>query len=163
MASNDGLNAAALFAAANKLRGSVESVEYKHLVLGLIFLKYISDAFESRRAELEAELSDSQSDGYLAKEAERTEVLEDRDEYVGKNVFPRTTPFRRGASVCRPSCFTLSPNQAETNVYPLAEGCHARADLATGRYLEDWQTPAGWRELRPLRCSSSRRSSRRRE
>lgn len=49
----------ALFEAAHKLRGSVESAEYKHLVLGLIFLKYISDAFEQRRRQLEAELSTS--------------------------------------------------------------------------------------------------------
>ena len=58
-------NGAALFEAANKLRGSVESAEYKHLVLGLIFLKYISDAFEQRRSTLEAELSDPVSDGYV--------------------------------------------------------------------------------------------------
>ena len=48
----DSPNGAALFEAANKLRGSVESAEYKHLVLGLLFLKYISDAFEQRRGEL---------------------------------------------------------------------------------------------------------------
>jgi type I restriction enzyme M protein len=57
-ANHDGPNGAALFEAANKLRGSVESSEYKHLVLGLLFLKYISDAFEQRRQTLEAELSD---------------------------------------------------------------------------------------------------------
>jgi len=45
--SGDGPNAAALLEAANKLRGSVESAEYKHLVLGLLFLKYISDAFRT--------------------------------------------------------------------------------------------------------------------
>ena len=39
-ANHDGPNGAALFEAANKLRGSVESSEYKHLVLGLLFLKY---------------------------------------------------------------------------------------------------------------------------
>ncbi len=87
MTSDDGPNAAALFEVANKLRGSVESAEYKHLVLGLIFLKYISDSFESRRQELEAELSDPQSEGFLESDAERAEVLEDRDEYLGKNVF----------------------------------------------------------------------------
>src|SRR6266511_4072003 len=64
MSSNDGPNVAALFEAANKLRGSVESAEYKHLVLGLIFLKYISDSFDFRR-----------------------EALEDRDEYRATNVF----------------------------------------------------------------------------
>ena len=87
MNSNDGPNAAALFEAANKLRGSVESAEYKHLVLGLIFLKYISDSFEARRRALEAELSDPQSKGYLKNDADRAEVLEDRDEYSRQNVF----------------------------------------------------------------------------
>jgi len=85
--SNDSPNGAALFEAANKLRGSVESSEYKHLVLGLLFLKYISDAFEQRRGVLEAELSDVGGDGYVADLAEREEVLEDRDEYVAENVF----------------------------------------------------------------------------
>lgn len=44
-----------LWDAANKLRGSVEPSEYKHIVLSLIFLKFISDKFEDRRAELKAE------------------------------------------------------------------------------------------------------------
>lgn len=44
-----------LWESANKLRGSVESAEYKHVVLGLIFLKFASDKFEARRAELIAE------------------------------------------------------------------------------------------------------------
>ncbi|MBP3945948.1 type I restriction-modification system subunit M N-terminal domain-containing protein [Psychrobacter sp. K31L] len=38
--------------ATNKLRGSVESLEYKHIVLSLIFLKFISDTFEKRKHEL---------------------------------------------------------------------------------------------------------------
>src|SRR5918994_7535606 len=74
-------NGAALFEAANKLRGSVESAEYKHLVLGLIFLKYISDSFDFRREQLEAELADPKSDGFIEDLAERAEILEDRDEY----------------------------------------------------------------------------------
>ena len=44
-----------LWDSANKLRGTVESSEYKHVVLGLIFLKFASDKFEERRAELQAE------------------------------------------------------------------------------------------------------------
>jgi type I restriction enzyme M protein len=40
-----------LWAAADKLRGHMDASEYKHVVLGLIFLKYISDAFEERHAE----------------------------------------------------------------------------------------------------------------
>lgn len=80
-------NGAALFEAANKLRGSVESAEYKHLVLGLIFLKYISDSFTLRREQLEAELSDPDSELYTDNPDERRDVLEDRDEYVAENVF----------------------------------------------------------------------------
>jgi len=83
----DGPNGAALFEAANKLRGSVESAEYKHLVLGLLFLKYISDAFEQRRGELEAELCDPSSGSYISDSAQVAEVLEDRDEYAAENVF----------------------------------------------------------------------------
>ena len=44
-----------LWDSANKLRGTVESSEYKHVVLGLIFLKFVSDKFEERKAELIAE------------------------------------------------------------------------------------------------------------
>ncbi len=42
-----------LWAAADALRNNMDAAEYKHVVLGLIFLKYISDAFEARRVELE--------------------------------------------------------------------------------------------------------------
>ncbi|MHB1539441.1 MAG: type I restriction-modification system subunit M N-terminal domain-containing protein [Solirubrobacteraceae bacterium] len=72
---------------ANKLRGSVESAEYKHLVLGLIFLKYVSDAFEQRRSVLAALLSDPDSDDYTEDPAERTEELEERAAYAQENVF----------------------------------------------------------------------------
>ena len=44
-----------LWDTANRLRGSVESSEYKHVVLSLIFLKFVSDKFEERRAELIAD------------------------------------------------------------------------------------------------------------
>lgn len=76
-----------LFEACDRLRGHVESAEYKHLVLGLIFLKYISDAFERRRAALEAETRTSGSDLFTDDESERLEILEDRDEYTAENVF----------------------------------------------------------------------------
>jgi type I restriction enzyme M protein len=76
-----------LFEAADRLRGSVESAEYKHLVLGLIFLKYISDAFDRRRVQLEADIEDGESDLYTEDEAQRAEILEDRDEYISENVF----------------------------------------------------------------------------
>ena len=46
-----------LWKAADTLRGQVDAAEYKHVVLGLLFLKYISDSFEARRDELKAELA----------------------------------------------------------------------------------------------------------
>src|SRR5436189_4438284 len=76
-----------LFEAADRLRGSVESAEYKHLVLGLIFLKYISDAFNRRRRVLELATRDPDSDLFVEDEEERLEILEDRDEYISENVF----------------------------------------------------------------------------
>lgn len=77
-----------LFEAADRLRGSVESAEYKHLVLGLLFLKYISDAFERRRAWLDAATRESgNADYFTDDEDERREILEDRDEYISENVF----------------------------------------------------------------------------
>lgn len=79
--------AAALFEAANKLRGSVESAEYKHLVLGLVFLKYVSDSFERRRQQLEALTRDPASDYFVEADVDREEILEDRDEYTAENVF----------------------------------------------------------------------------
>jgi type I restriction enzyme M protein len=63
----------ALWDSANKLRGSVESSEYKHVVLGLIFLKFVSDRYEVRRAELVA-------DG-------KEKYLEMKEFYNMKNIF----------------------------------------------------------------------------
>lgn len=76
-----------LFEAADRLRGSVESAEYKHLVLGLLFLKYISDTFDRRRAALDRETHNPESDLFTEDESERAEILEDRDEYLSEDVF----------------------------------------------------------------------------
>jgi type I restriction enzyme M protein len=62
-----------LWAAADVLRNNMDPAEYKHVVLGLIFLKYISDAFEERRGALVAEGD--------------PEAVDDRDEYTAENVF----------------------------------------------------------------------------
>jgi type I restriction enzyme M protein len=77
-----------LFEAADRLRGSVESAEYKHLVLGLLFLKYISDSFERRRQWLfDATLDTTNTEYYTEEADERLAILEDRDEYISENVF----------------------------------------------------------------------------
>src|SRR5256886_11316006 len=63
-----------LWATADALRGSMDAAEYKHVVLGLIFLKYISDAFEEQHARLAAEHAQGADP-------------EDPDEYRAKNIF----------------------------------------------------------------------------
>ncbi len=65
---------ATLWAAADALRNNMDAAEYKHVVLGLIFLKYISDAFEAKHAELEVQ-KDEGADS------------EDPDEYRASNIF----------------------------------------------------------------------------
>jgi type I restriction enzyme M protein len=57
-----------LWRAADKLRGSMDASEYKHVVLGLIFLKYVEDAFEERRGVLRNELAAEGINGEQAEE-----------------------------------------------------------------------------------------------
>jgi type I restriction enzyme M protein len=87
-----------LWTAADRLRANLDATVYKHVVLGLIFLKYISDSFTARQKEIEAQLRNPQSDYFLDPadhggadspnyaEAIRDE-LEERDYYLEKNVF----------------------------------------------------------------------------
>ena len=78
-----------LWATADKLRANMDAAEYKHLVLGLIFVKYISDTFAARRAELTQRLTDPQDDYYFADAtaADLEQELEDRDYYKEVNAF----------------------------------------------------------------------------
>lgn len=78
-----------LWATADKLRANMDAAEYKHLVLGLIFVKYISDTFQSRREELTRRFADPKDDYFLhdADAALLAEELEDRDYYREVNVF----------------------------------------------------------------------------
>ena len=67
----------------------MDAAEYKHLVLGLIFVKYISDTFAARRAEVAARLADPTDEYFFegaTPDALATE-LEDRDYYKSVNVF----------------------------------------------------------------------------
>ncbi|MES2364110.1 MAG: class I SAM-dependent DNA methyltransferase [Pseudomonadota bacterium] len=85
-----------LWATADKLRANMDAAEYKHLVLGLIFVKYISDTFAARRAELSTRLSNPADDYYFADasaEALASE-LEDRDYYKEVNAFWVPEPAR---------------------------------------------------------------------
>lgn len=63
-----------LWKAADKMRNNMDAGEYKHVVLGLVFLKFISDAFEERHEQLIQQKSQGADP-------------EDKDEYLGQNVF----------------------------------------------------------------------------
>jgi len=76
-----------LWAAADKMRGHMDPAEYKHVALGLIFLKYISDAFEERHQQLELWASDPETDYYIKEASQRYVVAEERDEYLAENIF----------------------------------------------------------------------------
>ena len=77
-----------LWEAADKLRAQMDAAEYKHLVLGLIFLKYVSDSFDERRREVAKLLADPASDLFFSDDAaEQAKALEDRDYYSSANVF----------------------------------------------------------------------------
>lgn len=76
-----------MWRAADKLRSNMDAAEYKHVVLGLVFLKYISDAFQERHHQLELFTADPTSDYFIKEPEARYEVLEDRDEYRAENVF----------------------------------------------------------------------------
>ena len=92
---------ATLWAAADKLRGNIDAAEYKHVVLGLIFLKYISDAFTERRTQLLDEIRSQQPALFTAETRSSyggqvvesklpdwvRETLDDRDEYVAEHIF----------------------------------------------------------------------------
>lgn len=90
---------AKLWAAADKLRANLDAAVYKHAVLGLIFLKYVSDAFDARRRDIEAQLRDPDSEYHLSPEDYEggdtggdyakaiCDELEDRDYYTSANTF----------------------------------------------------------------------------
>jgi type I restriction enzyme M protein len=78
-----------LWATADKLRANMDAAEYKHIVLGLIFIKYISDTFQARRNELELRFLDEADDYFLgSSDPDLLAVeLEDRDYYKEVNAF----------------------------------------------------------------------------
>ena len=88
---------AKLWQAADALRNNMDAAEYKHVVLGLIFLKYISDAFEAKHAELEAQRAQGAD-------------AEDPDEYRAASIFwvPKEARWRHlKANAPQPTIGTL--------------------------------------------------------
>jgi len=77
-----------LWKAADKLRGNIDVSEYKHIVLGLLFLKYVSDYFYQRREQLQEWVADSKNkEYYIADEKSRKFIINDKDYYKNEGVF----------------------------------------------------------------------------
>ena len=88
-----------LWTSANKLLPSLDASQYKHVVLGLVFLKYVSDSFDIRRKQLEEQFRDAENEYFLdpadfdggaeggAYQEEINSELEERDYYTEENVF----------------------------------------------------------------------------
>ena len=85
-----------LWATADKLRANMDAAEYKHLVLGLIFVKTISDTFSAKRTELKRRFADPADDYFLPDSTPELLIgeLEDRDYYREVNVFWVPEPAR---------------------------------------------------------------------
>jgi type I restriction enzyme M protein len=76
-----------LWKAADRLRGNIDPSEYKYVVLGLIFLKYVSDSFYQRKEELEKSISDLKGASFIRDESSRKYYLEQKDPYKAASVF----------------------------------------------------------------------------
>ncbi len=99
MTADDVGREAALWRMADALRGSMDAAEYKHVVLGLVFLKYAADAFQTARAQLQnQEYADP----------------EDPDEYLGQNIFwvPPEARWKRLAAQARQPTIGQTVDQA---------------------------------------------------
>ena len=128
---------AELWQMADTLRGSMDAAEYKHVVLGLLFLKYISDAFEEAHARLEGERAQGADP-------------EDPDEYRAGNIFwvpseARWTHLKAhakqptiGQRVDEALAEIERDNPALKDVLP--KDCYARSDLFERRrvLMDDW-------------------------
>lgn len=76
-----------LWKAADKLRGNINVGEYKNVVLGLIFLKYVSDSFYQRKSELEKDISNPQKAFFIRDESSRNYYLTQKDPYQSAGIF----------------------------------------------------------------------------
>lgn len=120
-----------LWNAADRLRSNLDAAVYKHAVLGLIFLKYVSDAFDIRREELEAAFKDPNDEYFLDRGGYKSDIayaeaiheeLEDRDYFTEKNVFwvpplARWQTIRESATLAPDTNITFRNGKTETYTF----------------------------------------------
>ena len=138
-----------LWATADKLRANMAAAEYKHRVLGLIFVKYLFDTFAARRAEVAVRLSDPDDDDYYgqANAEDLAAELEDCDDYTEVNAFgvpegARWEALRTAAkqpAIGKLIDDALSAIQAENpKLKGILDKRFARAQLPDGKLGELW-------------------------
>ena len=133
-----------LWASADKLRAQMDAAEYKHIVLGLIFLKYISDSFV-RQQNSPSGLSDPSSELFISEdEADWADELEERDYYTQDNVFwvskePRWDTLRDNAKQSKIGSMIDDAMRAIEKDNPSLKGKldkrFGRSELATASWL----------------------------
>jgi hypothetical protein len=142
-----------LWAAADKMRSYMDPAEYKHVVLGLIFLKYISDAFEEKHEQLKLWSEDPSSDWYVKDPEARYVVTEDRDEYLAENIFwvpPEARWNRLQASAKQPEIGRMIDDLRLS--LPVAT---FRRQTASLRASTECRTPASHASTVPASASTS--------
>lgn len=82
-----------LWTSANKLLPSLDAAQYKHVMLGLIFLKYVSDAFDLRKDELKNQLQDPEQDYFLDPEDFGGEGSDEYKTEINLELEDRWTPL----------------------------------------------------------------------
>jgi len=129
-----------LWSAADRLRANLDAAVYKHAVLGLIFLKYVSDSFAVRQQEIETLLRDRKGEYFLDPADYQTPAayanairaeLEERDYYLEKNVFwvpalARWKTLQDSAKL--PAGSVIEVKNGKTTQYKLA---------STGKLIDD--------------------------
>ena len=109
----------------DKLRGNMDAAEYKHVVLGLIFLKYISDAFLEKHDRLIKESSNPKSEYFVKEEQASYGIAEDRDGFAEPIPVP---PLDPGRSVFPTNLHGLSYRQIRIDLREdqIVKGCKTR-------------------------------------
>lgn len=117
-----------LWKAANELRGAVAENQYKDYVLPLIFLKHLSERYETRKEELVDALNDEGSDYYTLDSKEQNYVLEDPDEYLSKNTYiiPQEATWQ-----------FLQDNAEQDNIKVLVDDAFDLLDVTLAQYRPD--------------------------
>ena len=125
-----------LWKSADKLRAQMDAAEYKHIVLGLIFLKYISDSFTAQQDKIREMVSDPNSDYFISEDpSEYESELEERDYCAQDNVFwvPKESRWETLRSKAKQSDIGSLVDDAMTAIETENQSLRGKLDKRFGR------------------------------